>query len=60
MFGGWVTEIRTFAHEEEVYMSMGEDAKIKLNSVIPHFRHDIYWPGWMYLEIESRRIFQNS
>jgi len=45
MFGEWVTEIRTFAHEEEVYMSMGEDAKIKLNSVIPHFRHDIYWPG---------------
>ena len=39
---------------------MGENAKIKLNSVIPHFRHDIYWPGWMYMEIESRRIFQNS
>ena len=39
---------------------MGENAKIKLNSIIPHFRHDIYWPSWIYLEIESRRIFQNS
>jgi hypothetical protein len=39
---------------------MAENAKIKLNSVIPHFRHDIYWPSWIYLEIESRRIFQNS
>jgi hypothetical protein len=39
---------------------MAENVKIKLNSVIPHFRHDIYWPSWIYLEIESRRIFQNS
>src|SRR5216117_2441803 len=46
--------------EEILHASMGENAKIKLNSVIPHFRNDIYWPGWMYLEIESRRIFQNS
>ena len=45
--------------EEIVYALMGENAKIKLNSIIPHFRHDIYWPGWIYLEIESRRIFQN-
>jgi Helitron helicase-like domain at N-terminus len=46
--------------EEILHASMGENAKIKLNGVIPHFRNDIYWPGWMYLEIESRRIFQNS
>ena len=55
-----VIDIRSFTNEEEVFASMGENAKIKLNSVILHFRHDIYWPGWIYFEIESRRIFQNS
>jgi len=39
---------------------MAQDAKIKLNSIIPHFRSDIYWPSWIYLQAESRRIFQNS
>ena len=39
---------------------MAENAKIKLNSIIPHFHHDIYWPSWVYLEIEGHQIFQNS
>src|SRR6266496_2854539 len=45
---------------DETFLSMAQDAKIKLNSVIPHFRNDIYWPSWIYLEVESRRLFQNS
>lgn len=36
------------------------DAKIKQNSVISHFRDDYYWPVWVYMEIEARRIFQND
>jgi len=39
---------------------MAKNAKIKLNSIIPHFHHDIYWPSWVYLEIEGHQIFQNS
>ena len=50
--GNWMSD--------ETFASMAQDAKIKLNSVIPHFRNDIYWPSWIYLEVESRRVFQNS
>ena len=37
-----------------------KDAQAKLNSVIPHFREDHYWPPYTYLRIEERRIMQNS
>src|SRR5579859_5421764 len=36
------------------------DAKLKLNSVIMHFRDDWYWPSWKYLLIEKQRIHHNS
>ena len=39
---------------------MLSDAKIKLNSVISHFRDDWHWPSWIYLEIEKKRIHQNT
>ena len=45
---------------EAIYSSMAQDAKIKLNSIIPHFRSNINWQSWIYLQAESCRIFQNS
>jgi hypothetical protein len=37
-----------------------QDAQRKLNSVISHFRDDHYWPGYIYMEVEAIRIFQNN
>lgn len=37
-----------------------QDSQRKLNSVIPHFRDDHYWPGYTYMEVEAIRIFQNN
>jgi hypothetical protein len=36
------------------------DVKMKLNSLNPVFRKDWYWPGWVYQEMEARRINQNN
>jgi Helitron helicase-like domain at N-terminus len=45
---------------ESPAISLLEDTRIKLNSAIPYFRNDWYWAAFMYLEIEKRRIHQNS
>ena len=37
-----------------------EDAKIKLSSIIPHYRANYYWTAWAYMEIEAHQILQNS
>jgi hypothetical protein len=37
-----------------------QDVQQKLNSVISHFRDDHYWPGYIYIEVEAIRIFQNN
>ncbi len=42
------------------HLMMLSDAKIKLNSVMPHFHQDWYWPSWTYLEIEKKWIHQNT
>jgi len=48
-------------HERQPFQDTKlEDTKIKLSSIIPHYRADHYWPAWTYLEIEAYRILQNS
>ena len=37
-----------------------QDCRIKLNSIISHYRDDHFWPAWIYMEIEAIRLFQNN
>jgi hypothetical protein len=39
--------------------TLAEDTQLKLGSIIPHYRDDHYWPHFMYMQLEQRRIFQN-
>ena len=44
-------------HQCQPFQDMqAEDAKIKLSSIIPHYRIDHYWPAWIYMEIEAHCI----
>lgn len=52
--------IHTDNDEYPEHLMMLSDAKIKLNSIISHFHQNLYWPNWIYLEIEKKWIHQNT
>ena len=39
--------------------TFAEDIQLKLGSIISHYRDDHYWPHFIYMQLEQRRIFQN-
>ena len=56
--GYW--QAKPFYQHQPFQNTQVENAKIKLSSIISHYRIDHYWPAWIYMEIEAHRILQNS